>query len=178
MLAARLVVCVHPIRCPKQEAIPVDAEFSHPARQTILAVSQVASSGKRTEDSQARPVNPVAARPERSVPWKSYSDWDCSVRASGVRPASLPGVRRLRRGPEGRSIRKTVPSADVFSTTTSPPWSWTIFCTTVSPSPVPFSLPWLTNGSNSCPRMNSGIPRPLSLTRISTPFGLPSIPHQ
>src|SRR5713226_9975153 len=41
----------------------------------------------------------------------------------------------------GRVILKTVPSRPVLSMLTWPPCSWTIFCTTASPRPMPFSFP-------------------------------------
>src|SRR5260370_17836537 len=47
----------------------------------------------------------------------------------------------------------TVPSPDVRSIVTEPPWSLTILLTIASPSPAPSALPDLTNGSTAPPRV-------------------------
>src|SRR5204862_4933352 len=59
------------------------------------------------------------------------------------------------------------PDSEVCSTETVPEWSCTILLTIAKPKPVPLVLPKLTKASKSVSRIVSGIPGPLSRTRIS-----------
>ena len=69
----------------------------------------------------------------------------------------------------GRMTRKRVPWPGMLSTSSRPPWSWTMPWVMLRPSPVPSPTPLVVkNGSKIWGRTSSGMPQPLSATSTMT----------
>ena len=71
--------------------------------------------------------------------------------------------------PAGKTKTKRVPDPGVDSIETAPSWSWVVFNTFASPSPVPLSTSFVVKkGSNIRSRTAGGIPLPVSAKVRST----------